>query len=157
MRGQGFTLAESIGKCLGHMGPLIGAALLVSLGIGLGMVALVVPGVMAMVAWFVAAPACVVERLGATASIGRSAQLTKGYRWRILGLLIVFEIIWLLPLFLVSYVVSHAAGPQAIAVVEFLFQAAGGALAAILAAVVYHDLRLIKEGLDLDQIAGVFD
>ena len=34
---------------------------------------------------FVATPACVVEKLGVSASMDRSAQLTKGQRWKILG------------------------------------------------------------------------
>ncbi|MDQ0470938.1 hypothetical protein [Labrys wisconsinensis] len=157
MRGQSFTLGESIAKCLGHIGPLLGAALLVSLGIMLGLVLLIVPGLMAMIAWFVAAPACVVERLGARDSISRSAALTKGYRWRVFGLVLVFEAIVLVPMYLASYILGHVAGPLSVVVLQYLFQVVGGSLAAILAAVVYHDLRQIKEGIDLDQIAGVFD
>jgi len=37
--------------------------------------------------WFVATPACVVEGLGVSRSMERSAQLTRGHRWKIFGMI----------------------------------------------------------------------
>ena len=48
---------------------------------------LLVPGLMVAVAWSVAAPALAVERLGPLAALSRSADLTRGNRWRIFGLM----------------------------------------------------------------------
>ena len=41
------------------------------------------PGIMLMVRWFVAVPACVVERIGPSGSMKRSAELTSGHRWKV--------------------------------------------------------------------------
>src|SRR5207248_4850854 len=120
------------------------AAFLTEVGFLLGFAAFVVPGVIAMIAWFVTAPACVVERLGPIASLGRSSVLTKGFRWKILGVLLIFEIAVLVPMFLASFVVARIAGPAAVALLEYCFQMLGAALAAILAAVLYYELRAIK-------------
>jgi len=46
------------------------------------------PGLIVFTMWFVATPACVVERLGPFRSMGRSRQLTKGHRWKIFGTIV---------------------------------------------------------------------
>ena len=42
------------------------------------------------VAWIVAAPAQVVERTGVFGAFSRSAELTRGHRWPIFGLLVIY-------------------------------------------------------------------
>ncbi len=49
------------------------------------MLALLVPGFILLIMWFVAIPVCVVEQRGSWASMQRSAELTKGHRWKISG------------------------------------------------------------------------
>jgi hypothetical protein len=47
--------------------------------------------------WFVATPACVLERLGVFQSLGRSRTLTQGHRWRIFGIfLLLFAVGWVM-------------------------------------------------------------
>ena len=43
-------------------------------------------------AWIMAVPAQVVEQPGVFGAIGRSADLTRGHRWPIFGLMIIFAI-----------------------------------------------------------------
>jgi hypothetical protein len=65
--------------------PLIGAGLLVGLGVGFGLLLLVAPGLYLLTIWAVAAPAIVVERRGVTDALGRSRQLVRGNGWQVLG------------------------------------------------------------------------
>ena len=65
----------------------VGRSLLMMIGL-----LLVIPALILYVMWFVAIPVCVVEQLGPFRSLGRSRQLTKGHRWKILGLLLVILI-----------------------------------------------------------------
>lgn len=98
------TVAESEGRRAGFgeclraalsvLLPLIGLSLLIALGVGIGIVLLVVPGVMLYVAWCVAAPALVEERRGVFGSFARSNQLTKGSRWKIFGILLVLLVVY---------------------------------------------------------------
>lgn len=60
-------------------------ALLVAVATLLGSLMLIAPGVLAFAVWAVAAPVAVMERAGFTASLARSARLTRGHRWRIIG------------------------------------------------------------------------
>lgn len=88
------------GDCLGFalrlFLPLIGLYVLMYLGIVLGMILLIVPGIILALMWTVAGPALVVERCGVFAAFGRSRALTKGHRWTILGLFVlVIVLVWI--------------------------------------------------------------
>jgi hypothetical protein len=107
--------------------------------------------------WFVSVAACVVERKGPFGAMGRSQALTKGHRWRIFGLMLL--------LFITSVIISLLVGlilsPVGSVIVTFLgnltWNAIWGAYFATAVAVSYHDLRVAKEGVDIEQIASVFD
>ena len=49
------------------------------------------------------------------------------------------------------------AGAAGNAIMGFLVTAVGGAYQAIVNIMTYHDLRAVKEGLDIEQLAAVFD
>jgi uncharacterized membrane protein len=97
------TLAEdegrkaSFGECvtigLRYALPLILVGLLTGLGVMLGMLLLVVPGIILMLMWAVAAPVVVAEKAGVTEAMSRSRELTKGARWKIFGLFLVLLVI----------------------------------------------------------------
>jgi hypothetical protein len=157
MRGLPVNLGESIKVGLRRFFPVLGVAICMPLLAGLAAILLLFPGLMVMTMLFVSVPACVVERLGPFKSMGRSAWLTKGHRWKIFG-------IWIAVLFVggtaqsILNGVARAAGGVVIGlVVSVLCGAILGAFNAILAVVAYHDLRVAKEGVDTDQIAAVFD
>jgi hypothetical protein len=155
MRGGGrIRLMESLNVSLRQFWPLVGlafASILTSLGF-----VLIVPGLLLSTIWFVALPACIVERLGPGASLRRSLQLTKGHRWKVFGLM--FPL--LIPVFGSSFVGSSlsAATNTFIGVVaELLCMTIGTALAAAIIVVTYSDLRAVGEGPDIERLADVFD
>lgn len=101
------TVAESegrkasLGECLAAgfavLLPLIGLSILLAIGVALGFVLLVVPGVILYLMWSVAVPALVEERRGVFGSFGRSRELTDGAKWKIFGImLVVLVVYWLL-------------------------------------------------------------
>ena len=113
-----------------------------------------------LVLFFVAIPACVVEKKGVGDSIRRSVQLSAGVRWRLLG---VMAIVWLVGagVLLVLGALGFAAmqmgsvlGPPALLALAMAFYYA---LNAVMATVAYHDLRISKEGVGTDVVARVFD
>jgi hypothetical protein len=84
--------------------------LLTALGVGFALIALLIPGLILAIRWSVAIPARVLEEPSATASLGRSAQLTKGHRWAIFGLLLVTGVVLGVAQLIL---VGAAAGPAA--------------------------------------------
>lgn len=78
--------------------PVVVAASIVSgLGIGLGLVALVVPGVILMLRWFVVAQTAAIEHEGWLPALRRSAQLTDGHYGHIFVFLIYIGLIVSVP------------------------------------------------------------
>jgi len=64
LRGESAGIEESIGPAGGRFFPIIGLSLVWMLACGFGLMLLLVPGVILILMWYVAVPACVVERLG---------------------------------------------------------------------------------------------
>jgi hypothetical protein len=157
MRGQPVHLMESLRIGLRRFFPVLGVAIGVAILTALAGILLLFPAFIVATMLLVAMPACVVERLGPGKSMSRSAQLTKGHRWKIFGL-------WLLAMFVSGVMqsvltgLSRLIGGPTLAWIVFLaWSAVFGAFYAIMVVVIYHDLRVAKEGVDTDQIAAVFD
>jgi hypothetical protein len=135
---------------------VIGVALLTAILGGLAGILLVFPAFMLITAWYVATPVCVVERIGPWQSLKRSAALTKGHRWKVFGVVVVLAILGAIGTGLVAGMTAGA-GVTIGKVAALIWSALFGAYAAILVVVIYHDLRVAKEGVDTDQIAAVFE
>ncbi|HTD35811.1 MAG TPA: hypothetical protein VK665_19330, partial [Candidatus Elarobacter sp.] len=110
-----------------------------------------------MVVFYVAIPACVVERLSPSQSLSRSSQLTSGYRWQIFGAAFLVFIAAFLVEIVIAALLEHPATLVAFEVVTFLWTALVSAYQAVLVTIIYHDLRVAKEGIDIEQLASVFD
>jgi hypothetical protein len=157
LRGQAVSIGECLSRGLSLILPVIGVAILVGLITGIGYVLFVVPGVIAAVMLWVAIPVAVVERPGVVASLKRSADLTKGHRWTILGILIVIGIVLIVISMILSFVLLAAAGFTVYSIGLWVLQALFSAFSATAAAVGYYFLRATKEGVDIGDIAKVFD
>lgn len=146
---------------------LLGVAVLTGIGIGLGLIFFVVPGVVLMVLWAVVGPVAVMERSRPFNDIfGRSTDLTSGSRWPIFGLIAIYLIAAGAIMVFVGAVfgVAAGAGPSAAAhVVDIillpLLATAMSVISATGVAAIYVELRILKEGTssDRESIAAVFD
>ena len=156
MRGRPVDMIASLKVGLGRFLPVIGVALLVGLLTGLAAILLVFPAFIVMTMLFVAMPVCVVERLGSVKSLGRSSDLTKGHRWKIFGLWLIVILVTLIGSAILGGI-GYATGAIVGDLLKLIWGALAGAFNAIMAVVAYHDLRVVKEGVDTDRIASVFD
>lgn len=156
LRGQSIRVSEALQRAFARFFPLLGLSILYGLGLIVGTLLLIVPGVILLCAWAVAVPACIVEGLGPTASMGRSADLTKGYRWRIFGLLILLWVINGIGSQIIE-VILRLASPWLSAAGSIIWFVAWNAYWNCVLIMAYHDLRVAKEGVDTEQIAAIFD
>jgi len=157
MGGDRISLSQSVRAGLGRWLPLIGLTICSGLAMCVGFLLLIVPGVILMIMWYVAVPACVVERLGISASMARSSALTKGYRWHVFG---AWALIATASGMIAAVVkgVLGLIGSTGLAISGSLaWTAFAGAFGAIFVVVAYYDLRVAKEGIDIRQIAAVFE
>ncbi len=163
--GRTVSLGAAMGVGFRHFLPLLGLAILVGLCIGLGTILLIVPGLIIAVLWCVAAPALVVEKRSIFSSLQRSRDLTRGYRWPIFGLIVIY--------FIVYMIIFSAIGALGVAT-GGTFVDGSGVLAFNLivtplstivvsiigsagVAAIYYELRTAKEGVGAEQMASVFD
>ena len=117
-----------------------------------GCVALIVPGILLAMMLYVAVPVAIIERVGVFEALRRSCELTKDYKGEIFKLNLAINVVLLglaAPVLLGGF--EHES--------VWLLLAEFPLCAIIVAidAVVYHDLRVIKEGIDTTAVAKVFD
>jgi len=139
--------------------PVFGIGLLAGLGVVLGMLLLIVPGVILALMWSVAVPVRVAEGPGVRAALHRSRVLTAGYRWPIFLVLLV-TIIPAMILIVAALLIAMpfgAEGPIALVVVTPLMVAATSVIFGVVPPTLYMRLRDIKEGGGPVRLAEVFD
>ncbi|HTO83456.1 MAG TPA: hypothetical protein VMQ73_14520 [Methylomirabilota bacterium] len=179
LRGRRALVGECLSRGLSLMLPVLGVALLYTL------IVVVVPGIVgyvlglvsdplgraassvlqvaASLILYVAIPAAVIEGTGAIASLQRSADLTQGYRWRLLGMFFLVGLILLVAAAVIGVVIyvimsiSAVLGGIVIALAGIAMTLLFIAYVAALPAVTYYNLRVAKEGTDIAEIAKVFD
>jgi hypothetical protein len=120
--------------------PLMGVSILYAIGVAIGFVFLIIPGLILLVIWSVVAPVTVLERPGVIGAFHRSRQLVAGNGWSVFGVIVLVG--------LAVVVVSLAAGLAAAslgsvggAVIEWAVTAAVAPLGALSASVLYFALR----------------
>ena len=157
------SFGDSLSTGLSVILPLIGLAIVSGIGIVLGFMLLIVPGVILALMWAVAVPVLVVERKGVFEALGRSHALTKGAKWKILGLaLIILVAYWLCSIVLgfiglAGYAANSVTGLTATnliggIVLGTLFNTAWGTIQPAL----YVELRQWKEGASVEALRDVF-
>lgn len=136
------SVGELFGSVTSKIVSLILLAIVLGILLTIGYVLLIIPGVILTLMWIVSVPAMVVEDKGVFDSMGRSADLTKDNRMRVLGVGI---------LLFVAYLVVLAAVALLVAVTPIIGIIAGIVLAVIIypwlsivVAVLYFRLRDVK-------------
>ena len=155
LNGKRPTFADCLQIAIRFFLPTLAIGLLVGLGAGLATLALVVPGIILWLGWSVSVPVLIQERLGVFGSMSRSRALTKGSRWSLFGLFLV--------LIIIAMVIQGAAGVLvylfhgiAAVIVAGLVQSVMAMLLSVAAAVSYVELRQVKEGTSVDELAEIF-
>lgn len=156
LRGQHVSMGACITVGLGRLLTVLGVGILTIICIGLGYMALIIPGIIITFMLHVAVPVAVVENPGAIESLKRSKELTDGFKANIFGVVFVLALIGggcglILGIFM--EILPGIAGVIAKQGVEIFF----GALSAVATGVIYHDLRVIKDGVNVDDLVRVFE
>lgn len=88
---------RSIQSGLDAFGALFLAILLAGLGVALGLLLLIIPGIFIAVRWFFVPQAVVIDGARGTDSLRQSAALTQGFWWRTLGIALLANIVAFVP------------------------------------------------------------
>lgn len=163
--GRRLTIGETWRQVRPRMWTLLGLSLATTILEVLGLLVCIAPGVWLWGIWAVAMPACMVERLGVGASMGRSKALVDRTFWRVwgiraLGVLITrfISFLILLPFLIIGFAAFFDTLDDTGSVVWLVVFFGVGSLIgrtfvapvqAGIDALLYVDLRMRKEGLDL--------
>lgn len=151
----------SVRYALRRLGPLLWISVLYFLGVLLGTLALIIPGIFLAVAWSLSFPAALVEGARGAGALKRSFQLIRGRWWPVFGALLVGLILVAIVAniieFLVFAPVFFTESVLAVAILTTLSSIVGYAIStplqAAIVAIVFFDQRVRKEGLDLELLA----
>ena len=158
--GRPIELGRYLGPALAAVVPIVVLGLVVGVLFMIGLTLFVIPGLWIYAVFSVLAPVIVIERAGFGA-LGRSAALTKEYRWPIVGALVLLILISIAINVIAGFVINILSVIIGSIVLDVILSAAlstiGAALGSIMVALIYARLREIKEGVSVDQIASVFD
>ncbi len=171
--GRPATISASLAKIKGRIVGLAILTFVMGIGIAIGLVLLIVPGVILALMWALAVPVAVLEEEPIGAALSRSTELTRGSRWRILLIFVLFVIVtWIvsiligLPIGVIAFMSAMRNGPAAALpgwvlilnlVTSFIAHCLVGPLMTIGIAVVYYDVRVRKEAFDLQLMMNALD
>src|SRR3954449_5458509 len=135
-------LFRSISKVLA---PLLWTAILVGLGVFFGMLLFIIPGLVLLTQWAVAAPVVVCEVRSAPSAIGRSRQLVQGHGWRVFSVLIVtFMLVVIADTALAAAADGISGSNVAFAVANLIAGTVTAPIFALASAVLYLELLQLK-------------
>jgi hypothetical protein len=168
--GQETSVAEAFDRIRGRLGELLIIGLHVGVRIMAGLILLIVPGIIIGLRYALVMPVAVLEETGASESLERSRELTRGHLGRIgliYSLLVVVVLVgaavWQIPvsLFVALTTTGGTTPPAWVQVVDlagnFVLNSLFGPLMTIAISLVYYDERVRKEGFDLEHMLQQLD
>lgn len=155
LRRQPVGLGAMLSRGFARWLVLIAFSLVLYVLVFVGALFLLFPALIIMVMGFVGATVCVIESGGPFHGLTRSIDLTEGHRWKVFVLLLLLLLVTVGGALILQAMLGRATTPSLL--VQFVWQALAIALTAIVTAATYLDLRIAKEGGEIDRLAAVFD
>ena len=140
------SIDATVSAAARYLLPVTGAAILAGIGIGIGLVLLIVPGLILMTYWSLIIPSIVAGESGVMASFGKSWRAISGHFWQAFGTYVLVFLIWVA--FDIALGLALLAVPAALR--SFLSSVIGGTLLApfyaLVVTLVYYRLSEAHAG-----------
>ncbi len=86
---------ETLSRVSPKLGALLGAGLLAWLGVTVGLIFLIVPGLILLTWWILIVPVIMLEDSSVWEAFGRSRDLTRGYGWSVFGVIVLTLLLYI--------------------------------------------------------------
>jgi hypothetical protein len=133
-----------IGELMNAVTPVLGTLLVISIlfavGVGIGFILIIIPGLFLLTIWSVVVPVEVLEHRGILGSFERSRELVRGNGWNVFGVIV---IVWVVTV-AISFLVGLLAAPLGHVgrdLVQWAINVAVAPIVALSATVLYLELR----------------
>jgi hypothetical protein len=107
------SLSDTVEAARPYLGRVAGASILAGIGILIGLILVIIPGLFLMTIWCLIVPVIVLENASVGQSFGRSQQLVRGYGWHVFGTMVLAFLLLIVSEIVISVILS--ALPQALA------------------------------------------
>lgn len=171
--GEGVQFGPALRAGLAGVIPIIILGIAAGLATGVGFIFLIVPGLYLLAMFYVYVPSIVFEGKGFSA-LGRSIDLTSGYRWAIVGLVLVFIVLLFLASIVIGVVVAGflaatggfeaqfagdmgLGGVVGLTLIDAVLNSAVTPIGMIATGLVFARLKEIKEGGSTQELLKVFE
>jgi hypothetical protein len=153
--GRPVDVEGSYRYALSRLGGLIGLALLIAGAVFLGFFVLFIGAIIVGVFFAVAVPAFIIEQTGATGSMSRSWNLVRGHWWHTFGVILVAGIL----AGIVNGILTAFGGSNFFLywILSAIAQSITAPFVALVAVILYVDLRSRHEGLTAEQLGTQLD
>ena len=123
-----------------YIGTLILNGILAAIGIGIGLLLLIVPGLILITIWAVVAPAIVVEGAGVIEAFGRSRDLVRGNGWPVFGAIVIAYLIVVIVSFVTAGVGDAIADDAGHVILGTIGDILAAPILALVASALFFDL-----------------
>lgn len=164
--GRPLGAREALHRATPHLGRIIICSILLALVVGLGFLLFIIPGIVLACGLLLAFPALVLEPAATpTGALARSWALTRGSRLRMFGIILTLIVLFYIPLVSLGALAAllwpgtdpmAGTGPAGLVTVALagVVQMLLYPLFYCVLTVAYYDLRVRKEGFDLEVLAS---
>jgi hypothetical protein len=153
--GNGIDIAAALRGTVSRLGAVMLAAFLKVLAIAGGLLFFLIGAVVMWVVLFAVPATVVLEKRSATDGFRRSIALASGFGWKVFGTLLlvwmIYSAIVALPLVAVVFFARESTMLQTI--LTSVITVLAGPLLPLATTILYYDLRIRKEGLDLEMMS----
>ena len=139
------SVGETLDRVRPRLNTLTLAGLLAAIGIMIGFVFLIVPGLFLLTIWLVIVPAIMLEGCGVSAAFARSRELVRGHGWSVFGVIVLTVLVLIgvnIVFGLLSTAVDSAWGGF---VIDVASQSVTAPFVALAWTLTYYELRALKE------------
>jgi hypothetical protein len=165
--GRDTSVSDAYGRAKGSILIVIAILLMSGLATVVGLIFLIVPGIYLACRLAVSVPVAIVEQQSPVASMERSMELTKGFAGQMFLLLLLVAVLqWVVSaliqapamFFSITAVVAKHQPSLGVSVYSYLAgfvaQVLVGPIGTISASLMYYNLRVRKEGFDIQHLLG---
>jgi hypothetical protein len=138
-------IRETLNRVLPRLNTLTFAGLLAALGITIGFLLLIVPGLILITLWLLIVPAIMLENRDVFESFGRSRQLVSGHGWNVFGVIVLTVLILIAVNIGLSIVQAAFDSKWLDLLLDIVSQTATAPFLALAWTITYFELRAIKE------------
>ncbi|MBV9416703.1 MAG: hypothetical protein JO363_17100 [Solirubrobacterales bacterium] len=133
------SIADLLGSVSHVLWALLAVSILFGIGVAIGFVLLIIPGLYLLVVWSVVAPVTVLEHPGVFAAFRRSRHLVRGNGWQVFGVIVIVFLAVAVASIAVG-IVASGFGSAGRALVQWAVNALLAPVSALSASVIYFAL-----------------